>query len=518
MKRITLILTAAAFLSGAVALSAQPAEAVFSIKKVTPFFSDVVATWVEDPAAEAYDVTCNGRTDRVKGTRWHGKGLKMDTEYTLSIRRVVGGEASGEALEKTFRTGYIRQFTGRGNRPNTANLGPTHVTVEFANVCGADRKTPGYRKVAYQVQLFESEDTEAKPVYSLYTYDGHTNNNGCFAMTTFAGKKNGKGMFDYPYRLSFGRLQPDHTYYFRIRTVKDVTINNYYYKEKDVSDKPEGLKPATQVNIGAPYGESAFSELVPLKTQPAHVMEPGEIIWQGFDELCFSSDYFNLAPGTIPAFRTQSSSMTPFQLNPDVDYVNWKGAWTLIPFNNTYVMEQWNLATRDKFYNGQLKPKMYYKLSFSNFAFGPKTPSLMDYCCSWYCVPSMGNLKMGGAIPGEKNQYNSSYFSIRPFTKKDGISKKGTRVVLTFKVAASRQVRPEDITIEQYNADLDEVEKVCTVSLQPQITDTQNHSLEKTYVWQTLTAEALVKPYDSLIIFNGTSDYILVDDISVKIK
>ena len=248
-----------------------------------------------------------------KATVVCGGDFAHNSTHTVAIAKVLDGVVltSTKSAEVEFKTADIRQLTtNTGTRfvsvgwdDVAASWAPKYVNGKWTAV--AKNTIPEYtyngeslkihQRRGYQVQLFAANDL-VNPIYDLIPFDGHSAFTGSFSDSSWLGKVASQNIL-IPTALSFGYLEPGQDYYFRVKTldapvVFDQTNGNY---------RPEG-------NTDQPYpytllsenGGSAWSELVKLSTDAAHVASPNEILYEGFDDIQVANDYVNWAPGVVP--------------------------------------------------------------------------------------------------------------------------------------------------------------------------------------------------------------------------
>lgn len=504
MKRHILLSIGLALIS----LSASAGfEDGFRIAKLYPFYTDVKAEWEADSEADSYEVVCGDRTLVVMSPRVHISGLKMDSDFTISITKIKGGRRGGSA-SASFRTGYVRPlFTS-----HDVNLGASHVTVEFSDVSGSSMFEWPCLGEAYQMELYSSPNTASQPVYSLYSYDSQLTGVGIFCISSLAGMSVGKAI-DHPLRMSFGRLSPGTSYWVRVRTVGGVELKNCYVKKlddkgHDMASKRE-FDPTSSV-LASPKGYSDWSELVELSTLPAHVPSENEVLYEGFDAISFGPDYFNVARGIVTTYKQRASSMTMRNLLPDSNPFAWEGEWGACGLSVDFPLAEWNAVKRAKYVNGQTSVTTTIGINYNTLVFPKEAGSLANWSVSWWASPAMGVMRLQGSAT---NKGAASFVATPELVK--GISKKGSRCLLTFKLCPYKQIAPDRIRIELYNSDEDVMQYVGPVVFDNIITDKDNYSFVEANSWQQVEVELTIHPYDGILIYNDSASSIMIDDICV---
>ena len=505
MKRMLIIL-AIICLSG-LSAAADSFSEPFRIIRLYPFYTDAVLGWNADKTAEAYEVNYNGTLLKVTEPSVHLRHLPMDTGFTVTVTKLRGEERGGTATT-SFRTGKIAPFAPADH---DYNAGPTHVTFEFSDVSGGSMGSWPCLGEAYEIQLFDKASANGRPVYSFYSYDGQLVAAGVFSISGIAGKASGTAI-EHPLRVSIGRLKPDTPYWVRIRSVQSVQVMNYYYRKvvdgKTVSNT-EDYDPQPIV-ISAPRGASDWSELIALRTEKAHVPEEGELLYEGFDDMSFGPDYFNVARGIVPQYKTRASSKTMRVAEVGENPFNWSGSWGLCGFAGDLPLSEWGASVRGKFPSGRTSYTNTQGTNFNNLVLGKEAGSLYNWSMNWWPYPAMGVIM----LPGHPTSKSATSYLATPEIRK-GLSRKGSKCLLRFKMCPYMQTTPDRLIIEQYNSDVDKVQYIGSVTFENIVTSKTDYSLVEANCWQNVEAELTLYPYDCVIIYNASSSNILVDEISI---
>lgn len=293
-----------------VTLPERPVE----IAEVWPYFVDarVVVPTVE--GVTKYAVYVDGATEPVikdvemvngKSTVVAGGNFVHNTSHTVAVAKVVDGAVLAETKSAAVRFATANVFQ------LTQNTGTKFVSVGWDDVAiGWGPKYDGEKwtavskglnpdgtavhyKRGYQVQLLAADKTTV--LYDLVPFAGHEAFTGTFSDSSWLGRVDGNNIL-IPTALSFGYLEPGAVYYFRVKTLEE-TVN----VDVELGNHNDG-----SASYPYPYpiyserGGSAWSELVKVTTDPAHVASEYEVLYQGFDDLMVSNDYMNWAPGVVP--------------------------------------------------------------------------------------------------------------------------------------------------------------------------------------------------------------------------
>lgn len=248
-----------------------------------------------------------------KATVVCGGDFAHNSTHTVAIAKVANGVVltSTKSPEVEFKTADVFQLTQNtgtkfvsvGWDDVAASWAPKYVNGKWTAV--AKNTIPEYtyngeslkihQRRGYQVQLFAANDL-VNPIYDLIPFDGHSAFTGPFSDSSWLGKVDGQNIL-IPTALSFGYLEPGQDYYFRVKTLDAPVVfnqTNGNYLPEGSTDQPY---PYTLLSEN---GGSAWSELVKLSTDAAHVASANEILYEGFDDVQVANDYMNWAPGVVP--------------------------------------------------------------------------------------------------------------------------------------------------------------------------------------------------------------------------
>lgn len=282
------------------------------ISEVWPFFVDARVVFGKYEGVEKYAFYIDGATEPVivaaedLGDKYGalvGGEFAHKSTHTVAVAKVVNGEpvaaSKSEAVE--FTTGDIRQLT-RNTGTKFVAVGWDDVAVDYSpkwdstkerySVVLDDGRNKNDR--GYQVQLLADDKTTV--IYDMIPFNGHCDFEVAFANTTIVGKTNG-GWIVVPTALTFGWLEPGKDYYFRVKTLDEVEYIGL--EQGNYNPNPSDSKPVPSPIYSA-RGGSAWSEMVKVSTDPAHVASPNEILYEGFDDMLMNQDYMNWSVAVIP--------------------------------------------------------------------------------------------------------------------------------------------------------------------------------------------------------------------------
>lgn len=290
-------------------------ERPMTIAEVWPFFVDarVVFSKVEgvtdyafyvDGAETPVILTAEELNNGMYGGLIGGQFAHNST-HTVAIAKVVDStpvaESKSEAVE--FTTADVYQMTqNTGTKFVTAGWddvsipnGTKYENGKWNVITKLDEKygLKGHQRRGYQVQLLAADKTTV--IYDMIPFCGHEAFTAPYSDSSWLGKVNGTNII-IPTALAFGYLEPGKDYYFRVKTLDEPVI----FDETNGNYNPDGADQPYPYTLISERGGCAWSELVKLSTDAAHVASENEILYQGFDDIMVHSDYVNWAPAVVP--------------------------------------------------------------------------------------------------------------------------------------------------------------------------------------------------------------------------
>lgn len=239
-------------------------------------FSQAVLEWDISGTPERYSLYVDGEEVTVPSvdvTSVSLSGLSSGEEHTAVLTAYLGNISSSKKVS----------FTTAGVRQHRNGVGSTYLCIDWDQI---ERTETDGTSQAYQVQVFADKEMTTT-VLDVVPYD-YRNRFRVFGNSSYWGRttalQGGLSCTNIliPTRISVGGLYPSTTYYVRVRTRESVTCNTTH----------------TIVNA---FGDSAWSDLVPMTTEPVHTPVSREVIYTGFDDFCCQTDYMNHSPGLVPA-------------------------------------------------------------------------------------------------------------------------------------------------------------------------------------------------------------------------
>ena len=283
--------------------------------EVWPYFVDArVVLPAVDENITKYAVYVDGAAEPVikevemvgdKATLVFGGEFEHNSTHTVAVAKVLNDVVltSTKSDEVEFKTANIQQLkTNTGTKFVTVGWddvaipnGTKYENGKWSVVPKLDEKDglKGHQRRGYQVQLLAADKTTV--IYDLIPFCGHEAFTGAYSDSSWLGKVNGTTIM-IPTALAFGYLEPGKDYYFRVKTLDEAVVLD----ETNGNYNPDGADQPYPYTLISERGGSAWSELVKLSTDAAHVGSENEILYQGFDDIMVHSDYVNWAPAVVP--------------------------------------------------------------------------------------------------------------------------------------------------------------------------------------------------------------------------
>lgn len=393
--------------------------------------------------------------------------LGLDADFAFEVKGVAAGYEPSEPVAVSGKTAKMWQ--------NTDNVGPTTLSVSWTDLIPGGSND----KRAYAVQV-ATDQAMSNLVYDIYCRDGQgASGVTSFAATSWYGKKDGSNLTA-PTGITVGQLQAATTYYFRVKTVAlgDVKTNG--------------------VSMNFPMGASEWSPVFSCKTEPAHVADAKEVIFQGFDDITMQMDFINYTAGTTPLISSKKEVENPHNF-VDADH------WCVYPGTTSHLLATWGYAAKAPFVNGEDK---YTAGSDGNYVATAKAGSLAGWHMSDSVSPHQGYIKIGAG----SETYN--YIST-PVLNSSLLAAGGTPCTFSFKACSVVTDEPV-IGIEVGHAGtFTEVKEIKLPVSCTSFTDGSNYLYDGK--WTTYTADVTLAPGDNVII-RCKSKRFLIDDIQIVVK
>lgn len=393
--------------------------------------------------------------------------LPLDADFAFEVKGVAEGYEASEPAAVSGKTAKIWQ--------NTDNVGPTTLSVSWTDLIPGGTND----QRAYAVQV-ATDEAMTNLVYDIYCRDGQgASGVTSFAATSWYGKSGGSNLTA-PTGITVGQLQAATTYYFRIKTVAlgDVKTNG--------------------VSMNFPMGASEWSPVFSCTTEPAHVADAKEVIFQGFDDITMQMDFINYTAGTTPLISDKKSVENPHNFVTE-DH------WCVYPGTTSHLLGTWGYNEKAPFVNGEEK---YTADSPGNYVGTAKAGSLEGWHMSDSISPHQGYIKIGAG----SETYN--YIST-PVLNSSLLAAEGTPCTFSFKACSVVTDEPV-IGIEVGHAGtFTEVKEIKLPVSCSSFTDGSNYVYDGK--WTTYTADVTLAPGDNVII-RCKSKRFLIDDIQIVVK
>ena len=362
-------------------------------------FSECDLEWTSDGLATSFNVYVNGKKVQeglsAETLSCHITGLTTGEENTIEVE---GVDAGG----KTAKTEV--KVTTKGVYEYEKSTGTSFLCIGWDAPIRDEMH--GYTQ-AYQIQVW-ADEAMTTPVYDFVPQGGGNNKqeqifgNGSFYGYTRQPQDGVTNCTNYltPLRVSVGGFYPNTTYYVRVRTLAS-------------------FKQANGVTLAHPWGDSEWSDLIPMTTDAVHVPAANEIIYGGFNELCVQTDYPNNCLGAINADKSTAVAWDkrPAQLF----YFYHNNQWQ-------HQADTYQFASSGKKIDGTTGCLTGNAANTGNAYIG----DMEGWDWKANCRPAMGSLGLEG----------DGAFVATPALTTDKLSSEGTGCTLTFK--AGIRIRFDD--------------------------------------------------------------------------
>lgn len=393
----------------------MPKDVVFSpgLKKTIKFEYDLVLApdvtaskvafsgcdieWTSDGLAQSFNIYVNGELFKeglsAETLSYHVTGLKTGVENTIEVEAVADEKAKGEV-----------KVTTKGVYEYEKSTGTSFLCIGWD---APIREEMHGTTQAYQIQVFADENMSTK-VYDFVPEPGGNNTqtqlfgNGSYYGYTRKVQDGVTNCTNYltPLRVSVGGFYPNTTYYVRVRTLASFTQAN-------------------GKTLAHPWGDSEWSELVPMETDATRVLGTNEIIYGGFNELCVQTDYPNNCLGAIN--KDKGTAIAWDKRPAQLFYFYHNNQWQ-------HQADTYKLASSGKKINGTTGCLTGNAKGTGNAYIG----DMEGWDWKSNCRPAMGSLGLEG----------DGAFVATPALTTDKLSEDGTDCTLTFK--AGIRIRIDD--------------------------------------------------------------------------
>lgn len=384
----------------------MPKDVVFSpgLKKTIKFEYDLVLApdvtaskvafsgcdieWTSDGLAQSFNIYVNGQLFKeglsAETLSYHVTCLKTGVENTIEVEAVADEKAKGEV-----------KVTTKGVYEYEKSTGTSFLCIGWD---APIRDEMHGTTQAYQIQVW-ADEAMTTPVYDFVPEPGGNNKqdqlfgNGSYYGYTRKVQDGVTNCTNYltPLRVSVGGFYPNTTYYVRVRTLASFTQANGKV-------------------LAHPWGDSDWSELVPMETDATRVLGTNEIIYGGFNELCVQTDYPNNCLGAIN--KDKGTAIAWDKRPAQLFYFYHNNQWQ-------HQADTYKLASSGKKINGTTACLTGNAKGTGNAYIG----DMEGWDWKSNCRPAMGSLGLEG----------DGAFVATPALTTDKLSEDGTDCTLTFK-------------------------------------------------------------------------------------
>ena len=455
-------------------------------------FSECDIEWTSDGLAKSFNIYVNGAMFKeglaADVGSYHVTGLRTGMENTIEVEAVADEKAKGSVAVTTKGVYEYEKSTGSSflcigwDAPTRTEI---HGTTQ-----------------AYQIQVW-ADEAMTTPVYDFVPEPGGNNsqaqlfgNGSYYGYTQQPQGPDGVKSSNYltPTMVSVGGFYPNTTYYVRVRTLAS-------------------FKQANGTTLAHPWGDSEWSELIPMTTDALHTPAANEVIYGGFDEMCVQCDLLNNCNG---AKNATSSSAIAWDKRP---------AQLFYFYCNNHSYHQastFGLASSGKRIDGTSKlPNASSCAIHTGNALGTGNAYIGDMA-GWvwaaWTRPVMGAFCLDG----------TGTFVATPALSSDKLSAEGTDCTLSFKaglrirISDSYTASADGVKVQVWRAASSSYETIKTFKVSEILpfdvnTDTKTEVVHD-YGRNTLSCDLKLYPGDNVEIVACRSGYIPLDDILVVTK
>ena len=237
------------------------------------FWSDSFIEWTCGGTPDGYKVYVNDEMIyelAADVTEYHITDLNPGQNYDVKVSAIYNTSEEAYSRSAKISTGAISQIT--------QNLSPTSLSISF-DPCG---EITDNVNAAYYIQLSKQPDM-SEPIYDQYIVDGkHVYNGHPFVACPVSGKKRAET------RVALGNLEPNTTYYFRIKS--DLESSMTFSGSHSSGTKQFKLTSTNEYN-------SSFSKPVAFTTSSVREKAADEVLYESFDGFSRLADFVNYAVG-----------------------------------------------------------------------------------------------------------------------------------------------------------------------------------------------------------------------------
>lgn len=448
-------------------------------------FSSARLHWQSNAKAVNYNIYVNGvKKETLPATTFDYAltGLVTGADNKVAVEAVTASGVTA-SVELNVRTKGVYEYE--------KSTGTSFLCIGWD--APIRQEMHGYTQ-AYQIQVWADEAMTRK-VYDFVPEGGGNNSQEqLFGNGSYYGKtQQPQGPDDLmcenyltPTRVSVGGFYPGTTYYVRVRTLASYVQAN-------------------GVELSHPWGDTAWSDLIPMTTDSEHVPAANEIIYGGFNDMCVQTDFLNSCLGAKNATSNSAIAWDKRSAQLFYFYVNNHGQHQ----TNTY-----GLSSNGTKIDGKTSCLTGNEAGVGNTYIG----DMAGWDWTTVTKPVMGAYLLEG---------NGSFVGTPALTS-DKLAVEGTKCSLSFK--AGLRVRMSDtytatadaLSVQVWRAATSTYETIKTFKTSEILPfdlakDTPTEVLYD-YGRNTLKCEMTLHPGDNVEIVTMIGGFIIVDDILVVKK
>lgn len=473
---------------------------ILAVRADKVHYSDAMLSWnlLSDASVSAYELVLDGSvyaSFSPEENSCHVTGLPSGSSHTASVRALRQGGESSESAQISFTTKDFSCYKAFSER----------ICMQWDDLLDKSLYSSDTYARAYQIEVYRDEALSDLYI-SAYSYNGSGKNEGAFIgkpSTGICGKTGGTGADYYnafPTRATAGSLLPSTGYWFRLRSVDGVQVQNY-------------LTGAT-VTLTNLEGTSEWSLPVKVSTAAARTPSEKEVIFQGFDSFGVGADWTCYAAGIGPKLQTPAEYAS-------TDMSSWSGEWCMFSMYSYSSMQMplWGLSRPCE---GEGEDSY---LNSSVFSYGGyMRPNYVD-ADGWHYDGNLGALMGQLHLCDMVTPSNSGCFFGTPQLENNLSDEPRTCIVSfgAFATGASyTTTASKELYVRVYHPDTGEIEDGVKLTLPVRYipatgATSSNYMFDVSFY--PLQAEVTLKKGDVVIVANQmASNRVIVDDFLIELK